>query len=239
MKILILSTNTNHHNYYISQIHKKFNDTSVIFETETVIPTYDIFHQYENLRDSFEKELWNININNYFKNHDKMIFYCKNINEKKVFDFINNKKFDVCLVFGTRRIDKKLISILPNYSFNLHGGDPQFYRGLDSHLWSIWHNDINGIKACIHKLRINLDTGEIFQLKSIKLDKIDNLYQLRSRCTNLFVEMSLELLNIINKKKDFKLINQKKIGRYYSFMPSALKNECVKIFTHIIKTKNV
>lgn len=239
MEILILSTNTNHHNYFISQIHQKFKNTSVIFETEPVIPTYDIFHEYENLRDSFEKELWNTSINNYFKNHDKMIFYCKNINEKKVLDFINNKKFDVCLVFGTRRINKELISILPNYSFNLHGGDPQSYRGLDSHLWSIWHKDINGIRACIHKLRIILDTGEIFQLKSIKLDKIDNLYQLRSRCTNLFVEMSLELLNIINEKKDLKLINQKKIGRYYSFMPSSLKNECVKIFTHIIKTKNV
>lgn len=239
MKILILSTYTSHHNFFISQIYQKFNNIFIIFESEGVLPSYNISHEYEKLRDSFEKRLWNKSINNYLKYFNKKIIYCKNINEKKVSDFINEKKFDVCLIFGTRKINKDLISILPSNSFNLHGGDPQYYRGLDSHLWSIWHKDMSGIKACIHKLSIKLDAGEIFQLKSIVLDEINHLYQLRARCTVLFVEMSLELLNTINQKKNFKLVSQKKYGRYYTFMPSVLKSECVKIFTDIMKTKNV
>ena len=54
-----------------------------------------------------------------------------------------------------------MISIFENKIFNLHGGDPEKYRGLDSHYWSIYHNDFKSLITTLHKVRPILDTGEI------------------------------------------------------------------------------
>ena len=82
---------------------------------------------------------------------------------------------------------------------NLHGGDPQFYRGLDSHLWAIYHKDFSNLKVCLHRINNILDDGEIIDMRSIKMKKLE-LYMLRSENTKLCVELTLSALkNLIRK----------------------------------------
>ena len=132
--------------------------------------------------------------------------------------------------FGTRKINNDLIAALPKNSFNLHGGDPQHYRGLDSHLWSIWHRDVNGLKVCLHRLDSKLDHGEIFQLVDLDIKSIDSVFQLRSINTQKCVDISLLLLNNLDKKLKVVCTPQKSIGRYYSFMPDVFKEQCISRF---------
>ena len=45
-------------------------------------------------------------------------------------------------------------------NINLHGGDPEKYRGLDSHLWSIYHEDWASLVSTLHVVSKDLDAGD-------------------------------------------------------------------------------
>lgn len=233
MKILILTTNTNHHNFFIRSLSQHYADITVIVELDTIIPNYSTFHKFEKNRDEYEKKIWNDIINTPIEDSCAKYIVCDNINDLKIIDTVKKSNFDVCLVFGTRKINNNLIAALPKNSFNLHGGNPQLYRGLDSHLWSIWHRDLNGMKVCLHRLDHKLDQGEIFHLEDLNIKSIEYLYQLRSINTQKCVDISLLLLNNLNKNLNFICTPQKSIGRYYSFMPDVLKEQCISRFKEL------
>ena len=152
------------------------------------------------------------------------------INDLEIANYVKNENFDICFVFGTRKINNNLLFQLPFNTFNLHGGDPNYYRGLDSHLWSIWHLDTNGLKVCLHKLTPTLDDGDIFMMLPLNIKSIKFLYQFRSINTDLCVQLSLNLLDFLISEKKLKCNPQNKIGRYYTHMPSVLKSQCIENF---------
>ncbi len=52
---------------------------------------------------------------------------------------------------------------------NIHMGDPNFYRGLDSNLWAMLENKKNHPIVSLHHANLKLDSGEILmQIKSEK-----------------------------------------------------------------------
>ena len=234
-KILILTTKTNHHNFFVYRLLDIFPNITVVVETDLIEPKYDTIHEFENIRNDYEKKLWKDSLNFSLKDICQKYIVCNNINDKTISKKIKTNKFDVCIVFGTRKIGKDLISELPFNTFNLHGGDPRFYRGLDSHLWSIWHNDLRGLKTCIHRLNYNLDQGDIFQLQQLDINKIDSLHQLRALNTQKCIYLTLLLLKNLKDKPNISCKPQTQLGRYYSFMPSVLKEQCVLKFLNIKK----
>ena len=209
MKVLILTTDTNHHNFFIYKLLLHYPDISVIIESDIVKPKYPTFHKFETMRDDFENNLWREILEFPLKKLCSNYQITSNINNLEIINKIKYSNFDVCLVFGTRKINNDLIAALPKNSFNLHGGDPQHYRGLDSHLWSIWHRDVNGLKVCIHRLDSKLDHGEIFQLEDLDIKSIDSVFQLRSINTQKCVDISLLLLNNLDKKLKLSALHKK------------------------------
>ena len=230
LNILILTTNTLHHNFYIHKLLENFENITVIEEKEIIKPKYHVFHDYEMDRDNYEKSLWNKTISKPLNKICKNYLICKSINDINIINYVKEENFEVCFVFGTRKINNNLLALLPLNTFNLHGGDPNYYRGLDSHLWSIWHLDMKGLKVCLHRLSPILDDGEIFKILSLNIKSIEFIYQIRSINTDLCVQMSLDLLNNFINGKELKCVPQNKIGRYYSFMPSVLKSQCIENF---------
>ena len=110
------------------------------------------------------------------------VYSVDDINSKKVLKIIKTNKIKYLFVFGTKKINLELFKTFKNKFFNFHGGDPERYRGLDSHYWAIYHNDFNSIKVCMHKIDKKLDTGEIVFIKK-------NFYKRKSR--NLQIKICL------------------------------------------------
>ena len=216
--IALFTTKTTHHIHFENQIFKKFKNIITITETNSVKPKFKINVNFEKKREVFEKKIW-------FKN--KIIdfkskrFIFKNINNKKILKILKKNNVKFIIVFGTRKINKQIIEIYKNRIFNLHGGNPEEFRGLDSHYWSIYHNNFN-LYSCLHKLNPKLDDGSIIFLEKIKLKKKMRIYQLRLQNTLCCIKMVLRLIKKINKN-DKILLSTKKRGRYYSFMPQEIK----------------
>jgi methionyl-tRNA formyltransferase len=77
-------------------------------------------------------------------------------------------------VFGTSIIGESLLNEFPNYFFNLHIGDPEFYRGSSCNFWPVYQEKLHLLSATIHRIDQSIDTGEIVMRKAVTLNKDDN-----------------------------------------------------------------
>ena len=75
-----------------------------------------------------------------------------------------------------------------------------------------------------------MDAGNIICKKKLPLSNISDLYKLRALNTKICCELVNDLLDQIKKDGLISQYKQKKIGRYYSAMPSSLKSDCIKKF---------
>ena len=205
MKLMVLTTETLHHIYFVKQLY--------------------MVHQ----RDAYESDL-------FFKGKNiklKDVAETKNVdsvNSDKSINLIKKYSPDIIIVGGTGKIYKDVIKSSNHGTINLHGGDPEQYRGLDSHLWSIYHNDFNNFIITIHHVNEELDDGDIILQKEIRLTKNMKIHELRSYNIQIVVELAISNLDMYKRHGFFISRPQRKKGRYYSFMPSSLKDICVKRF---------
>ena len=113
---------------------------------------------------------------------------------------------------------------------NLHGGNPEEYRGLDSHLWAIYHGDFDNLITVLHMVDSGLDTGDIVEREKLELVYGADIRVLRKINTEACLRLTLKALKNFEKNNQFNSKPQLRFGRYYSFMPSVLKDSCVTKF---------
>jgi methionyl-tRNA formyltransferase len=234
MRVIVLTTETPHHLYFVKQVSSVVNITGIAVESQVLKAPFQTHHSFEDARDHYEiTELLQ---------GEKMRFkdYCEtkafnNINDEGCIKFVASLKPDVIVTFGTGIIRKPLIRLCPNGFVNLHGGDPEYYRGLDTHMWAIYHREFEQLIVTLHRLNPSLDGGEIIQRTQIRLDKNSKITKLRADNSKLCVQLTLSALLTFNQLGSLMSKPQQRKGRYYSFMPADLKEICVKNFKQYLQ----
>lgn len=229
MRIVIITTETLHHAYFLREIAAQFDVERVLIETASLKPPFETAHPFEELREDYERE-------EIFGGSDALVsdyaecVYFENCNQPDAVKFLQDSAPDAIVVFGAGRIRSDVINVCPDAIVNLHGGDPERYRGLDSHLWAAYHNDFNGFVTSLHRLNAELDDGDIILKGDIKLFANMKIHQLRKANTDVCIDISLAALKQFYSYGAFEGFPQKKKGRYYSFMPAPLKEIAARNF---------
>ena len=234
MRVIVLTTDTPHHLYFVKEVSTVFNITGIAVESKVLKAPFQTHHSFEDERERYEvSELLQ---------EKRVMFkdYCEtktfnNINDDGCIQFVADLKPDVIVTFGTSLIRKPLIHLCSDGFVNLHGGDPEYYRGLDTHMWAIYHREFEQLIVTLHRLNQSLDDGEIIQQAQIRLDKNSNITKLRAENTKLCVQLTLSALSTFNQLGYFISKPQQRKGRYYSFMHADLKKICVKNFEQYIQ----
>lgn len=136
---------------------------------------------------------------------------------------------DVTIAFGCGKVERSLIDLAPEGIWNLHGGDPERFRGLDSHLWACLEKDFSALVTCLHKLRAGLDTGEIILRRPVPLHSHMPFFKLRHSNTELCAAMVLEALTA-HETGGITAFPQTRRGQYFSFMPTPMKTAAIANF---------
>ncbi len=232
MKTLILTTKTDHHIFFINSIFNKFKSVNVIFEKKKLKFSYNIFHDFFKTRKKYEQKF-------FFKKKVEKVKNYKmfdDINDKESINYIKQIDPDNIIIFGTGLVKKKFLSQFKKCEIvNLHGGNLNFYRGLDSHLWSIYHNDFKNLITTLHCVKEKFDSGEEIFSKRIFLKRNTKLESIRALNTLNCVELVTKFL--VRRKKGKKIIKKKNksLGRYYSAIPAVLIDRCIKNYKNYIK----
>lgn len=233
MKIVLLTTDTLHHTYFVWKINEVFPLQAIFLETKGVSARFETAHPFESLRDEYEYEIL-------LKNFDGTI---SDIIDTRSFESMNDNacisaleflKPDIVIVFGTGKLQMPLIEVASFACLNLHGGNPERYRGLDTHLWAIYHDDFDDLVTTLHHVDADLDTGSIVLQSELTFEYTTQLHQIRAINTKVCVNLSLVALDACQSIGWLPSRKQVGCGRYYSFMPTVLKEECVRKFDRYI-----
>ena len=236
MRFVILTTQTIHHAYFISKLINHFKINLVILETPMFHGKKNLYHPFEKERDEYEKNIW-------FKNTDVTIenmtetFFTSSINDDNVYNKLCEINPDLIIDFGTRKLNKRLVNTFKSKLWNLHGGNPEKYRGLDSHLWAIYNNDFFELKTCLHKIDYTLDTGDIYKILPLSITKETEFHHLRCINTEVCLKLTIDMVREFKNQGYISCKKQTKNGEYFSHMNKEYKEMCKYNFEEFIKNK--
>ena len=235
MNLIVLTTQTLHHTYFIRELEKAHPIHLTLVETNPLCPPFETHHPFEDDRDDYERKVWFDGESPLLSDFTEVKEFAS-VNEAPALSLLKETGPHIILVFGTGRLSNQVISVCPDGIINLHGGDPEYYRGLDSHLWALYHHDFRSLKSTLHLVDQRLDTGDIILQTDIDLVRGMPIYALRRYNTEACIRMAVSALDMHARFGRFISRKQRKIGRYYSFMPAVLKEKCKKNFKEFTNT---
>jgi methionyl-tRNA formyltransferase len=226
LTLALLSTDTTHHVFWAQQLARRHSIAAVFLEHPAPAP-FPVAHPFEVRRDEYERDVllagqpptWREIADTH---------HVDSLNDATTVEQLRALRPDVVLVFGTGRLAEPVFTAAPT-ALNLHGGNPERYRGLDTHLWAIYHDDFADLVTTLHRLERDLDTGDIVLMSKVPLVRGMELHELRAANARTCVDLSLLALTALEQGA-LPSRPQAARGRYYSAMPAVLKDLCVRRF---------
>lgn len=226
MKILLLTTDTTHHTKFTESLAQHAEVVVVSESKSSVRPDFATASEIlAPQQKAYELDRW-------FGGSDVQLrdicdpIEIPSVNSFNFTDFKSTFQQDFTLVFGTSILSRGTIRAIGTQIFNFHGGDPQSYRGLDSHLWCAYHADWQNLKVALHVLEATIDTGPLLTLQEVDIEYQSSLHQLRAFTTELCISMIFNLINTWPEPVASHSMQFYERGRYYSHMPAVLLDRC-------------
>lgn len=233
VKVAVLTTESAHHAFFVRELAADADIVAFCESTSGSPPPFETRHPFEDDRDSYEWGRWfggvSTKIEALARVHD-----VESMNDAASISALVKEKPDLVIVFGTGVLRAALIDECRDRIFNLHGGDPEEYRGLDTHLWAIFHRDFAALVTTLHRLDYGLDTGSIVYRESVPIVPQMPLYALRAANTELCLQLARRAIATFAKGTTIPSRAQKRKGRYYSAMPAVLKAVCKERFDRYV-----
>jgi methionyl-tRNA formyltransferase len=229
MRILVLTTETFHHAYFVRALAECGHQMFVLSESRRVNVAYRTAANFELQRDQYERDLW-------FNGRAASLaefaetVSVNDVNDDECLPRMLSFDADLAISFGTGILRSKLVSAFAGRLVNLHGGDPESYRGLDTHLWAIWHRDFGALTTCLHLVDAILDNGDIVGMLPVPIQPVMPLTALRAANTATCIELVDLAIRQLAERGRIASRPQRAKGRYYGAMPSELKEQCLARF---------
>ncbi len=225
LKVILLTTKTLHHQYMIQKINYLKNVELIVFFIHKK-------NYKNNPKKKFEIKEYNYEKKNFFKKKffkfKNKTYYINNLNSKTSIDLVKKINPNLGILFGTKKVNTKLINAFKKKLINVHRGIMQKYRGLDSEYWALYNKDFQSIGATVHYVNQFLDKGKIIFEKKLKLNKNIRCHHLKYITTLIATRCVIKTLKILIKKKSIKVFKKQKVGKYYSFINNEQKKVACK-----------
>ena len=229
MRIVILTTGSLRRRYVVRELQRAFPIARVFVETRHANPPFPITHEIDSAARDHERQL--------FFNGDAPPFAA--LADSEQFDRLNSPeaakaiagaKPEVLVVYGTGPIANEVIALCPEGAMNLHGGNPEAYRGLDCPLWTIYHRDYAALVETVLRLSPEIDGGDMIAKLPVPVTPEMALHEFRASSAATVVSLLTNAFRHFETDGEFKGAKQRRKGRYYSYMPAIMKDLCVRNF---------
>tara|TARA_B100000787_G_scaffold146465_1_gene117061 strand:+ start:1090 stop:1878 length:789 start_codon:yes stop_codon:yes gene_type:complete len=169
MKITLLTSNKNRHNYLINLLSEASEELFVIQECSTIFPGIIPGHYqaspivkkyFDNVNSAQSKFFGNSYVNNLKKNIKILPMAFGDLNQCSMHLLSDFLKSDVYVVFGSSYIKGELVDFLvKEKAINIHAGVSPYYRGTDCNFWALFDSNPHLVGTTIHLLSKGLDSG--------------------------------------------------------------------------------
>lgn len=232
MKILVLTSDSFRHSYFIEKISQTFTQPTVIVQKKKKYYEIQKRNSYV-VRKHFkvikitEEKWFKINLN---KSNELV----DDINDLIFLDKIKKENYDAVCLFGTVVLNDTWLKIFPDKIINLHLGLSPFYRGSATLFWPFVNKELEYLGTTIHLANKKVDGGKILHRVLPNFIPYENYYDITTRLIkdsiNIFPEIVLSYLK--GKIKPFSQENLK--GKYYKKMDFSEK-DLLNVLTYMKK----
>lgn len=227
MRIVVLATNSIRRRHLVRAIQEFAPVERVLIETREPRPPFETAHPFEAVRKDHEADIWfGGKAPGFAEIAD--VEYFESLNGRDAVSALAAARPDAVIVFGTGKLSPAVIGVCPEGCVNLHGGDPEEYRGLDVPLWAVYHGDFGALATTVQRLAPELDSGDIVTRTPISVTPGMGLHELRRAGTEAAIAAVRDALDGFARTGRFSGRPMARKGRYYSFMPGVLKDVCVE-----------
>ena len=229
------------HRYFIHHLNAHFSISEIYIEAGNFPPprccskeesiAWDWFFQR---RESYEKSLIEKSAQLKAKNKPKTTYLDHNeINSSQTIAKIKQANPGFLAVFGTSVLREPMLDAFPGQYFNLHLGDPEFYRGSSCNFWPIYQGEFHHLSATIHRIDQNIDTGDILSRQAITIQESDNEQTLLLKPLTVGTKLMIET---IQKWQDgcLQFIPKSKSGKLYK--KTDFKPEVILKFKQMVES---
>ena len=177
----------------------------------------DLHDNIEFKRDNKELIVWNT-FAHIKDNFEIPVLYCNNLNDTAVVNTLRKSKPDIVVFTGGGLIRNEVLEHSGAGILNCHMGILPQYRGMDVVEWPILENNFGQVGVTIHFMDKGIDTGDILQIKKIKVEQNKNIKQLRDRFEPIMCrQMVKTCLDYLDGRLE-RITQQQEDGKQYFIM---------------------
>lgn len=130
------------------------------------------------------------------------------INLESCISKINSLSPDLVIIFGTGIVSADSIKKIKSPIFNIHTGVLPYYRNVYSEFWALLNKDYKNIGSTLIKIDPGIDTGNIYKVGRVNLEKDDTYSKVKEKNLELASSLVADLLKQKTTKKKIKLVSQ-------------------------------
>lgn len=237
MKILILSGSHPRHQYVSNEIARLGFETfqiRMIREPLDITPPMGIsiedkinFNRHFNDRSAAELQSFgnSNNISKHLRSRNIEVSEGE-LNSNSVVAYVTKFNPDACIIFGTKLIERPLISSLPKNTFNLHLGLSPWYRGAATLFWPFYLLEPQFAGITIHKITDKPDAGAIYHQAVPVLSRGQGIHDVAIQAVKASIEPLNKLFNTLCTNSELEGILPNTAGRIWrnkDFRPEHLR----------------
>jgi phosphoribosylglycinamide formyltransferase 1 len=220
--ILILTGNDPRHHYFIHQLSTRFSISEVFMEQcdyPSPMPQSDeesiAWNWFFKRRDQSENEMI-LKSSQLPRKNNPRTTHLENgeLNSLDTIAKVEMSNPGFIAVFGTSILKDPFLKRFPNSLFNLHIGDPEFYRGSSCNFWPIHQKMLQHLSATIHRIDQGVDTGNIISRKAITINTEDDEQTLLLKPLKLGTRLMIETIQNWQNGA-LQSIHQNRIGKLF------------------------
>lgn len=83
------------------------------------------------------------------------------LNSQQTIDWVASQAFDLAISYGVHMLSKELLDVMPEHSWNIHGGLSPWYKGNTTLFWPFFMLRPNWAGMTVHRLSARLDAGDV------------------------------------------------------------------------------
>ena len=147
------------------------------------------------------------------------------LNSQETIDWVKSQSFDLAISYGVHMLSKELLDVLPEHSWNIHGGLSPWYKGNTTLFWPFFMLRPNWAGMTIHRLSARLDAGDIVHHAVPELAYEDGLHDVACKAVAQVAEDLVQIIQTI-PLADIQYTPQKGNGKLWigtDWMPQHLR----------------
>lgn len=142
--------------------------------------------------------------NRHFAGHDAVLENVKtlevthaSLNSEETIEWVKSQQFDLAISYGVHMLSKELLEVMPEHSWNIHGGLSPWYKGNTTLFWPFVMLRPNWAGMTVHRLSVRLDAGDIVHHAVPTLNYGDGLHDVACKAVAQVAEDLVEILKTI------------------------------------------